>query len=109
MKSLSAFIFACTLAVLAGNSTAFAVPVTSNTDWGNFGPPDIEAFGNVFDKKGTYIDNYAFTLGAPASTFGGVIEINTLFNKLDIDVVSVSLFKNGNLLSEDTSPLFFSF
>ena len=42
-------------------------------------------------------------------TVGGAIELNRLFNGLEIDLQSVSLYKGGSLVNFDDSPLFFSF
>jgi len=106
-----------TAALLAcGAQSAMAATCTSTTNWNSLGPPDLELFGNTFSSAGTYLDCYSFSLDSTANSFGGVIEINTLFNKLAIDVTSAILFnggvvggQTGALLASDTSPSTFSF
>jgi len=106
-----------TAALLAcGAQSAMAATCTSTTNWGAFGPPGFETFGNSFTRAGTYLDCYSFSLSNTANSFGGVIEINTLFDRLTIDVASAILFnggvvggETGSLLASDTSPILFSF
>ncbi|RZT98155.1 putative secreted protein with PEP-CTERM sorting signal [Rivibacter subsaxonicus] len=83
----------------------------STTDWVTLGPPGLELFGKSFTAatNGTHHDCYTFSLSSAATSFGGVLEINTLFNKLDIDVTKVSLFRDSALVGEDSDPLTFSF
>jgi hypothetical protein len=95
------------MALLAGPT--MAAPCTSQSNWGSLGPPGLTAFGNAFSSAGSYLDCYSFSLTSAANMFGGVLEFNTIFNKLDIDVSSVSLFSDGSLVGSDNSPLFFSF
>jgi len=97
------------LATAASSSMAALPSCYSTTSWNSLGPPDVEFFGNSFTSAGTYNDCYTFSLNSTANSFGGALEINTLFNKLDIDVTSVSLFLGESLIGSDTSPLFFSF
>jgi hypothetical protein len=97
-------------ALASASTTSFAMPkCTSNTDWVSLGPPGTAVFSNWFSKSGTFNDCYTFSLGGDADSFGGVVEVDPLFNKLDIDVTSVSLFLNGSSLGKDQSPLNFTF
>lgn len=98
------------LATAASSSMAALPSCYSTTSWNSLGPPETELFGNSFSSSGIYTDCYTFSLNSAANSFGGVLEINTLFNKLDIDVKAVSLFLDDvQIGSDDTSPLFFSF
>lgn len=110
-KSLLASI---ALTVAASSSMAALAPsascgATNTTSWNSLGPPDVEFFGNSFSSAGSYVDCYTFSLESSANSFGGAIELNTLFNKLDIDVQSVSLFLGDSLIGSDNDPLYFSF
>lgn len=103
-----------TKAVLAGlalglaSAGAFAMaPACSSL--GTLGPPGLATFGNSFSSAGSYTDCYTFSLSSAAHSFGGTLEIDPLFNRLDIDVQSVSLYAGDTLLGTDTSPLLFSF
>lgn len=108
MKKLIGALFA-----LALSAPTMAATCTSTTSWGNFGPPDFQPFGHSFGSSGSYLDCYSFQLSAPASSFGGVVEIDPLFNKLDIDVTSVSLYigsdATGSLFGTDNSANAFLF
>ena len=103
------------MALLAGPT--MAATCTSQSNWGSLGPPGFTAFGNAFSSAGSYLDCYSFSLTSAANAYGGALEFNTIFNKLDIDVSSVSLFSDGvlggqtigSLVGSDNSPLFFSF
>lgn len=99
------------LVLAAGAGASVAAPSCySTTSWNSLGPPDVEFFGNTFNSAGERNDCYTFSLDSSASAFGGAIEINTLFNQLDIDIISVSLYLGNTLLgTPDTSPLAFSF
>lgn len=108
----------CALA-LAGPATA--ATCTSTSQWGDLGPPGLEFFGRAFTSVGNYLDCYTFSLGAPAISFGGVIEVDPSLwgydlNYLAIDVTSASLFsggvasgQTGSLFASDTSPGSFTF
>ena len=108
MKKLIGAVFALVL-----SAPTMAATCTSTTSWGNFGPPDIQLFGNSFGSSGSFLDCYSFQLSAPANSFGGVIEIDPLLNKLNIDVTSVSLYvgsdATGSLFAADNSATAFSF
>lgn len=96
--------------LLLAGTHASAATCANTTAWSDLGPPGIAAFGNSFSTAGTYVDCYTFSLEKPAVSFGGVIEVDPLFNMLDIDVRSVSLFAGDKLLDDGlASPLFFSF
>lgn len=97
------------MTVAAAAATAAAPTCYSTTAWNSLGPPDVEFFSNTFTSAGSYVDCYTFTLNSGANSFGGALEINTLFNKLDIDVTSVSLYLGSTQIGMDTSPLGFSF
>jgi hypothetical protein len=100
------------IAVALGASSAMASPsCNSTTDWVSLGPPGLELFGKSFTSatNGTHHDCYTFSLSSSATSFGGVLDINSLFNKLDIDVTKVSLYRNSALVGEDSDPLTFSF
>lgn len=98
-------------------SHAMATACTSTTSWGSLGPPDVQLFGHSFTAAGNYTDCYTFTLSANADSFGGVVEIDSFLNKLDIGVTGVSLFDGGivggatvgTLLSFDSVPSLFAF
>jgi hypothetical protein len=110
MKTFRAFALPFVVAVSTWLSPASAAPVLfSETNWSTLGPPDVEFFGNSFTSAGTYHDGYKFTLTSPASSFGGIIELSTLFNTIDVDVTSATLYANGTQVGLDTDPLFFSF
>jgi hypothetical protein len=106
---IKALLASIALTVAASASMAALPTCYSTTSWNSLGPPDVEVFGNSFKSAGSFTDCYTFNLESSADSFGGVIELDTLFNKLDIDVTSVSLFLGNSLLSSDTSPLSFSF
>lgn len=95
-------------AALAGGS-AMAASCSSTSNFGNMGPPGFALFSNNFDHAGSFSDCYTFSLNSAADSFGGVIEIDPWFNKLDIDVSSVSLFFGSNLVGQDSSPWSFGF
>jgi hypothetical protein len=78
---------------------------------GTLGPPGFATFGNSFSSRGVYTDCYTFSLNSSANSFGGTLEIDPMFNRLDIDVQSVSLYSaaSGDWLGTDDSPMFFSF
>jgi hypothetical protein len=96
---------------------ALAATCTSGTAWGGLGPPGLQSFGSSFNSSGAYIDCYTFSLSSAANSFGGLIEIDPLLNKLDIEVTSISLFSGsplsgqllGLLIGSDASPGTFSF
>jgi hypothetical protein len=98
-------------------SHAMATSCTSTTSWGSLGPPDVQSFGHSFTAAGNYTDCFTFTLSANADSFGGVLEIDSWLNKLDIDLTGVSLFNGGivggttvgSLLSFDSAPSQFAF
>jgi|APDOM4702015191_1054821.scaffolds.fasta_scaffold06389_2 hypothetical protein len=92
------------LGAAAASATA---PTCSNL--GTLGPPGLAIFGNSFSSPGAYTDCYTFSLNGAAHSFGGTFEIDPLFNRLDIDVRSVSLYSGDSLLGTDTSPMFFAF
>ncbi len=96
--------------LLVASSPSIAATCTSTVNWASLGPPGFVTFGNSFAAPASFTDCYTFTLGGPSNSFGGVLEVNTLFNKIDIDVTSVSL-TGGNLTQalSDNSPLSFSF
>jgi hypothetical protein len=108
---IKAFLASIALALSASSSmAALADSCTSTTSWNSLGPPDVEIFGNSFKSTGKFLDCYTFNLSSSASAFGGVIEIDALFNKLDIDVKSVSLFLGENQIgSTDYDPFTFTF
>lgn len=98
------------LALSAAASAMAAGPSCySTTSWNSLGPPDVQTFGNSFSAAGSYVDCYTFTLDSGAASFGGAVEINTLFNTLDIDVTSISLYLGSTQIGLDTNPLSFSF
>jgi len=84
-------------------------PAPACSSLGTLGPPAIALFGNSFSRAGTYTDCYSFSLSSSTHAFGGTLEIDPMFNRLDIDVQSVSLYSGDTLLGTDSSPLFFSF
>jgi hypothetical protein len=77
---------------------------------GSLGPPDIALFGNSFSSAGSYVDCFTFELSGPATSFGGVVELDPL-SKLNIDVTSISLYASSGTSNwqPDTTPLAFSF
>lgn len=97
------------LALSLLGASAFAQSCTRTTSLGQMGPPDLAYLGNSFNSAGNYSDCYNFSLGGPATSFGGAIELNTLLNKLEIDVASVALYAGGSQVGIDYSPLAFSF
>lgn len=106
-------LFAAAAAVAATvtiGSPAIAANCTQTTSFNSLGPPDVEFFGNTFSRAQAFTDCYTFTLDQPADSFGGAIEINTILNKLNIDLLAVTL-EGGNISAAlvDTSPLSFSF
>lgn len=94
---------------LAWNSASAAPVCSSTTDWVTLGPPGLETFGNSFSAAGTYQDCYTFSLGATADSFGGMVEVDPIFNRLDIDLTAVSLFLGDSLIGLDASPFSFNF
>jgi len=98
---------ACAL-VLAGPAMAGAC-ATGTTNWGDMSAPGIVGFTNSFSGPGSFNDCYTFSLTSSASAFGGAIELDPLFNRLDIDVSSVFLFMGASLVGSDSSPEEFNF
>jgi hypothetical protein len=99
------------LALCVSATSSMAAACTSTKSLGGLGPPDIGLFGNSFSKVGSYVDCFTFSLGGPATSLGGVLEVDPLLNKLNIDVKSVSLFRadGTTMWQPDTSPLAFNF
>jgi hypothetical protein len=97
------------LGLAAAGASATGLTCSGGATLGTLGPPGLETFGNSFSSSGTYTDCYTFSLNSSANSFGGTLEVDPLFNKLDIDVKSVSLYFGDTWLATDTSPLFFSF
>jgi hypothetical protein len=94
----------------AGSVMAAAATCTSTQSLSELGPPGIATFGNSFSSAGSYVDCYTFTLNAPATSFGGVIEIDPLFNKLDIDITDIALYAGDTRLVDTMdNPLLFGF
>lgn len=86
-------IFAAIL--LALGSQAMAATCTSTTPWSSLGPPGSQNFGQTFNSVGSYTDCYTFSLSAAAASSGTTTELNFAWDKLWIDVTSVSLFSGG--------------
>ena len=101
------FAAVCAL-VLAGPAMAGSCP-TGTTNWGDMSAPAATGFSHAFSAPGSFNDCYTFSLSSDASAFGGMIEIDPLFDKLDIDVSMVYLFQGLNLVGSDSSPAEFSF
>jgi hypothetical protein len=94
----------------ASSASAAVATCTSTQSLSELGPPGIATFGNSFSSAGSYVDCYTFTLDAPATSFGGVIEIDPLFNRLDIDITDVSLYAGSTRLVDTIdNPLLFGF
>jgi hypothetical protein len=94
----------------ASSASAAVATCTSTQSLSELGPPGIATFGNSFSAAGSYVDCYTFTLNAPATSFGGVIEIDPLFNRLDIDITDVALYAGGTRLVDTIdNPLLFGF
>lgn len=98
VKLLSA---ACALALSA---PALAATCTGTTSWGNLGPPGMEWFGNSFNKTGSYLDCYSFSLTSAANSFGGTYELDWS-SDLGIDLTSVKLFGGGVLGGQTVGSL----
>jgi PEP-CTERM motif len=92
------------ICVLALAAPAMAATCTSTSAWGDMGPPAAQLFGNSFGSAGAFSDCYTFTLDDAAVGFGGTIETDAAWNKLDIDISSVSLFSGSNLIASDSTP-----
>lgn len=93
--------FAAALAVLMAGP-AMAAACTGTANWGSMGPPGSHDLGNSFSSAGNYLDCYTFSLSSAADSFGWIVEVDPLLNKLDIDVTSVKLF-SGAVLGGQTS------
>lgn len=103
------------LAALVLAAPVMAATCSSTSSLGNMGPPDKDNFGRSFNSGGNYLDCYTFSLTAAASSFGGTLE-KDFSSKLNIDVLSVSLFskgvtggKTGAFIMSDNSPGNFDF
>jgi len=102
---------------LALGAPAMAAVCTSTSIWTTLGPPGSVNFGQTFGAAGSYTDCYTFTLSTNANSNGTTLENNLLFEKLLLDVTSVSLFSGGlssgattgSLISTDTTPDAFQF
>jgi len=105
MKKIKTFAAA---AVLAIAGPAFA-DCTSNSTL-SLGTPGIALFGNSFSEAGNYTDCYTFDLGKASDTGGFSLTLDPILNKLNIDLLSVSL-SGGSLGAAlvDTTPGTFSF
>ena len=99
------------VALCVGAVSANAATCTSTTNLGGLGPPDVALFGNSFSTAGSYVDCFQFTLNGAATSFGGVLEVDPLLNKLNLDIQSISLFSGNSVtaLQTDMTPLMFSF
>jgi hypothetical protein len=106
LKNCTAALALCSAVPMA---MAAAPTCNSTTGWGSLGPPGSQLFGNSFNSVGSYSDCFTFTLASQADSFGGVLEIDPLLNKLDINVKSVALYLGDAMIGRDTSPLLFSF
>jgi hypothetical protein len=111
MKSIAAAV------ALVLSAPAMAATCSGGTSLGTLGPPGAAYFGQSFSGAGSYLDCYSFSLSSAADSFGGVLEIDVLLNKLDIDVTGVSLFSGvssigqstGGLIGSDYTAGYFSF
>ena len=107
LKSIAAAI------ALVLSAPAMAATCTGGGSLGTLGPPGTAFFGESFSSAGSYLDCYSFSLSSAADSFGGVLELDVLLNKLDIDVTAVSLFSgtgaSGGLVGSDYTPGYFSF
>ena len=92
---------------VSGAATCSSTPVSL----GSMGPPGFSTFGGSFSSAGTYYDCFSFSLSGNAKSFGGTLEVDPFWNKLNISLKSVSLFsQDGTRVgNKDTSPLTFSF
>ncbi len=89
MAKISSIVSA--LALAAAASPAFAA-CDNTSSLGDLGTPGLTFFANTFGTAGSYTDCYTFDLLGSADSFGGVLESWTSWNKLSIDVTSVSLW-----------------
>ncbi len=111
LKSIAAAV------ALVLSAPAMAATCSGGGSLGTLGPPGAAFFGQAFSSAGSYLDCYSFSLSSAADSFGGVLEIDALLNKLDIDVTGVSLFSGvssigqstGGLISSDYTAGYFSF
>lgn len=111
LKSIAASV------ALVLSAPAMAATCTGGGSLGTLGPPGTAFFGESFSNAGSYLDCYSFSLTSAADSFGGVLEIDVMLNKLDIDVTGVSLFSGassigqatGGLVGSDFTPGYFSF
>lgn len=108
--------FAAAVALVL-SAPAMAATCTGGGSLGTLGPPGAALFGESFSSAGSYLDCYSFSLTSAADSFGGVLELDVLLNKLAIDVTGVSLFtgassigqSTGGLVGADYTPSYFSF
>lgn len=98
------YALACLALAAAGSANATVID-----DWGSITAPDAVLFGNAFTRAGTFSDEYRFTLTGAVDSLGGVFELDPILNKLDINILSVSLLSGGSLIATDDTPEFFSF
>jgi hypothetical protein len=106
-----------TMLSLAAGAPSFAATCSSQTDWASLGPPGAQDFAQSFGASGSYVDCYTFSLTGASDSFGGLIQIDPRFNKLDINVFDVSLYSGGvaasqtagSALQSDAATDFFSF
>ena len=94
------------LALMAVASTP-SMATTFNL--GTISVPGSAVVSNTLYQAGSFSDSFNFSIGSSADAWGGVLEFNSLFNSLDINVSNVSLYSGSTLIASDSSPLFFSF
>lgn len=108
MSKLKAIVAA--LALVASATPALA-DCTSTTSLNTLPSTGISLFGNSFSSATkSFTDCYTFTLTNSADTFGGMVEIDPLLNKLNLNIQSVALW-GGSILGSlvDTTASSFDF
>jgi hypothetical protein len=98
--------FAALLLVVSLPSAAATVELFS---LGNLAVPGTAYLGNTFYSSGSYLDQYSFSINQSAAAGGLILEIDPWFNRLDLDVTSISLVGSGGLVGFDATPNVFNF
>lgn len=76
---------------------------------GTLGPSGTQTFSHSFSSPGDFSDEYQFTLLSSANAFGGILILDSVLNKFDINVECLSLWRDGVFLDASSPATGFEF